>query len=298
MCEPCSSIRCASALVFQRVLKIRTAAFAVAIAIVAGDASAQITQVPRPASTTKIAAVNVALGALTAGTWSAAKHKSFWRGFARGGAARGGVFVGKQLIGEGNPTSWWFGRQIAALGSSEVVNAGEGLPFLQRAVIPVGPLRFHVDRLARRKIVPKIDIGSVIAGIAIASRDRTRFALNESLASGVIVFVSPETSQTVGTHMAGIIRISELLPDGKFPPLAQKRTVMSHELIHTVQYDFVFTAWSDHAQQTISKKIPAAAFVSRYFDINLTIPLQLGVNGLIDYSDRPWEREASSFARE
>jgi hypothetical protein len=154
-----------------------------------------------------------------------------------------------------------------------------------------------VDRLAKRKVVPKIDLGSVVAGVAIASRDRTRFALQESLATGVIVFVSPETSQTVGSHTAGVIRISELLPDGKFPPLARKRTVISHELIHTAQYDFVFTAWSDHAQQVISKKVPAAAFISRYVDVNLTIPLQLGINGLIDYSDRPWEREASSFAR-
>ena len=246
---------------------------------------------------TRVAIVNAALGAVTAGTWSAVQGKPFWRGFARGGAGGAAVFVGKRLIGEGNPLSWWAGREIAALGSSEVVNAAEGLPFLQRAVIPVGPIRFHIDRKAKRKVIPRLDLASSIAGGVIASRDRARLAVKESLATGVIVFIVPENSQTVGTHTAGILSVSEGLPDGNFPPLSPKRAVISHEMVHASQYDFLFTVWSDVAQRALAKKIPAAGFVSRYIDVNLSLPLQLGANHLIDYESRPWEREAVTMAR-
>ena len=264
----------------------------------ATPSSAQISEDARQTSDSRIAAVNVALGALTAGTLSAARHKSFWKGFARGGAGGAVVYAGKRLIGEGNPSSWWAGRQLAALGSSEVASAAEGLPFLQRIVIPVGPVRLHVDRLAKRKVTPKLDLSSAIATVIIASRDRTRLAINESLATGAIVFVVPETSGTVGTHTAGVVSLSELVPDGKFPPLPTKRGVISHELIHAVQYDFVFTAWSDVMQHAIGKRFPAVGLVNRYVDVNLTLPLQLGVNSLIDYHDRPWETEALSIAKQ
>ena len=239
----------------------------------------------------------MAIGALTAGAWSAARHKSFWRGFGRGGAAGAVVFVGKRLLDGGDPLSWWAGREIAALGSSEVVNAGEGLPFLQRVVLPVGPLRFHVDRLASRKVVPKLDLVSTIAGFVVASQQGARFALDESLATGVIVFLVPEDSRTVGTHAAGIITVSEVLPDGDFPPLLGKRTVISHEMVHAAQYDFVFTAWSDPAQRAMGKKIRVMGVVNRYLDLNLGLPVQLGLNELIDYEKRPWETEAGTLAR-
>jgi cyanophycinase-like exopeptidase len=266
------------------------------VTLVSARASAQITQSPEPVSAARLISVNMLLGAATAGVWSAAGHRSFWRGFARGAAAGAAVYAGKELIAEGNPSSWWAGRQLAALGSSEVVNASQGLGFLQRVVIPVGPVRIHVDRRAKRKISPRLDLGSSVSAIVIASRERTHFALNESLATGVLVFTVPETSQTVGAHTAGVVSISELLPDGNFPPLSGKRSVISHEMIHAAQADFAFIAWSDGIQRAIAKRIPGGGFVSRYVDVNLTLPFQLAANALIDYESRPWEKEAVSFA--
>ena len=49
-------------------------------------------------------------------------------------------------------------------------------------------------------------------------------------------------------------------------------------------------------QRAIAKRIPGGRFVSRYVDVNLTLPFQLAANGLIDYESRPWEKEAVSFA--
>ena len=266
------------------------------VTLVSARSSAQVTQSPQPVSGATLISVNVLLGAATAGAWSVAGHRSFWRAFARGAVAGAAVSAGKKLIAEGNPPSWLAGRQLAALGSSEVVNASQGLGFLQRIVVPVGPIRIHVDRRARRKISPRLDLASSISAIVIASRERAHFALNESLATGVLVFTVPETSQTVGAHTAGVVSISELLPDGNFPPLSGKRAVISHEMIHAAQADFAFTAWSDGMQRAIAKRIPGGRFVSRYVDVNLTLPFQLAANGLIDYESRPWEKEAVSFA--
>jgi hypothetical protein len=293
------AFRCAGKRVvsFSGFRKVRSSVVVAALLCVAATASAQTTGAPNPTSVIKVAAVNIALGALTAGTWSAARGKPFWPAFARGGAGGAVIFTGKRLLGGGDPLSWWAGREIAALGSSEVVNAAEGLPFLQRVVLPVGPMRFHVDRLAKRKVASRIDIVSTIAGFIVASREGARFALDESLATGVIVFIVPEDSRTVGTHAAGIVTVSEVLPDANFPPLLSKRTVISHEMVHAAQYDFVFTVWSDVAQRAMGRKIPAVGFISRYVDVNLGLPLQLGLNGMIDYEDRPWEREAGTLVK-
>ena len=266
-----------------------------ALLCAATTSSAQSTGAANPTSVIKVAVANFALGALTAGTWSAARRKPFWRPFWRGGAAGTVGFVGKRLLDGGDPLSWWAGREIAAIGSSEVVNAAEGLPFLQRVVLPVGPIRFHLDRLAKRKVVPKLDLVSTIAGVVVASRDGARFALDESLATGVIVFIVPEESRTVGTHAAGIVTVSEVLPDANFPPLLSKRTVISHEMVHAAQYDFVFTAWSDGAQRAMARKFRALEVVSRYVDLNLSLPVQLGLNELIEYEKRPWETEAGTL---
>jgi len=272
--------------------------FVVAAALIcaAPRASAQIAHAAPAAGTAQVISVNVLLGALTAGAWSAAQRRPFWPAFARGAGAGATVYLGKKLIGEGNPASWWGGRELAALGSSEVVNAAQGAQFLERAVIPIGPIRFHLDRRAKRKIVPKLDLAASIATVVIASQERTRFALKESLATGVLVFVAPETSETVGSHTAGVVTVSELLPDGNFPPLPHKREVISHEMIHAVQNDFTFTVWSDVTQRAIAKTNPLTRFVSRYIDVNVTLPLQLGLNRMIDYADRPWEKEAVAFA--
>jgi hypothetical protein len=51
-------------------------------------------------------------------------------------------------------------------------------------------------------------------------------------------------------------------------------------------------------QNAIGKRFRAAGLVNRYVDVNLTLPLQLGINSLIDYHDRPWETEAVSIAKQ
>ena len=196
--------------------------------------------------------VNAAVGGLTAGLFRSGARKSFWTGFARGAVAGTAVYAGKRLIGEGTAAGWWIGRHVASLGSSEVANAAHGRPILHSAVFPIGPVRFHVDRTAKRKVSPRLDLASTIATVGISMKPGSRLALRESAATGTLVFIIPEISNEIGGSTAGVLTLSELVPHGNFPPLESKRSVLTHEMVHAAQYDFGFTAWGDAMQSAIS----------------------------------------------
>jgi hypothetical protein len=239
----------------------------------------------------------MALGAVTAGVWRAANHRPVWQGIGRGAAAGAVVYAGKRIIAGERPVAWWTGRQLAALGSSEIANAGRALPILSTAVLPVGPLRIHVDRSARRKVGVRLDFASVVAIASIALQTNSDFALHESLATSTAVFLTPELSGAVGSHTAGVVKLSEFVPDGDFSHLETKRNVLSHEMIHAAQYDFLFTALGDPIQSELASKIPGGRPVTRFVDFNLTLIAQLAGNAIIGYNDRPWEKEARSIAK-
>ena len=263
--------------------------------IYAGEVSAQQPIAPRTTNEATLLAVNVALGGLTAGVWRMVTRKPLMGGLVRGAAAGAVVYAGKKIIAEETTLAWWGGRQIAAVASSEVANAAENLPILQRVVLPVGPVRLHVDRLAPRKVMPRLDVLQSIAIVAFAMHPSTRFDVKESLATGAIVFIN-ESNKFDGYHVGGVISLSEYLTTDFFLPC--KRSILSHELVHAAQYDFTFTAWSDATQAAISRRSRPVAFITRFMDVNLTLPMPYVANRLVEYNDRPWEIEAYSLIPE
>ncbi len=273
----------------------RTLVQVLALSCVAATANAQDTGQPELLGSPAVLGVNAAIGGLTAGTWQALAGKSFWRGFVRGAAGGVAVFAGKRIIAEGSPVAWWAGRQLAAIGSSEIANAAEGRVPFQKITLPIGPVRLHLN--PRAKLVPSasLDLTSTVAAIIVGTRSGNRFAIQESLATGSIVFLAPEVSNAIGGNVASVMTVSELAPDGDFPPLENKRDIMSHELIHSAQYDFVLTAWGDAAQAAIVRKLHLSGRITRYVDFNVLLPLQIAANGLIPYDKRPWEKEAHSL---
>jgi hypothetical protein len=238
------------------------------------------------------AGINAAVGGLTAGTWRILSGKSFWNGFLRGAGAGVAVFAGKRIIAEGSPAAWWAGRQLAAIGGSEVANAAEGRAPFQKITIPAGPVRLHFEPRAKLAPSASLDLASTVAAIVVGTRSGNRLGIQESLATGTIAFVTPELSDAIGGNVANIITISELAPDGDFPPLENKRDILSHELIHSAQYDFVLAAWGDAAQTAILRKLHLSGGITRYIDFSLLLPFQIAANELISYDKRPWEREA------
>ena len=257
-----------------------------------GEVHAQQLVPPRTTSDAKIFAVNVALGGVTAGVWRVLTRKPLVAGVVRGAAAGAVVYAGKKIIAEETPLAWWGGRQIAAIASSEISNAAENLPILQRVVLPLGPVRIHLDRLASHKVMPRLDALQSIAIVLFAIHPATRFSAKESFATGEIIFIN-ENDRFDGYHVAGVISLSEVLTSAFLS--ACKRSILSHELIHAAQYDFTFTAWSDATQGAISRRLPAAASITRFIDVNLTLPMPYVTNKILKYGDRPWEIEAYSI---
>jgi hypothetical protein len=247
-------------------------------------------------SGTALLAINMAIGGITAGAWRLGTGRPFWNGFARGAAAGATVFAGKRLIAEEKPWTWWAGRGVAALGSAEVRNAAESRQFMERAAIPLGPIRFHISREPRFRSSVRLDLATSIAAAYAGIRKDTRLGWRESLSSGAFVFLSPDVPGAVGSHSAGVVILNEFIPDGKFIPLERKRGVLTHELIHATQYDFMTIAWGDPLEDAIARRVPALAIVHRYVDLGILVPVHAGVNNLLSPPNRPWEKEASSFA--
>jgi hypothetical protein len=174
---------------------------------------------------------NMALGGLTAALWHRGGGHSLWREVVRGSLAGGAVFGGKRLIATEGPWGWWSGREIAAIGSSEVLNAAEGIPLFDRVTMPLGPLRIHFSRSSASHVSARLDLATSVSGIYLATRHGNRFAWRESVSSGAPVFLSSDIPGGVGTHSAGAITLSKDLPDGSFPGFQRKRAVLSHDCV-------------------------------------------------------------------
>jgi hypothetical protein len=264
----------------------------ISLSLTAPALDAQTFEAPKPYSEGTLLISNAVIGAATAAVTRAIGRKPIAAGAIRGAIAGAGVYAGKRLIGNGQPGYWWLGRELSAIASSEIGNAGLGLQPLERAILPIGPIRIHVDRLARRKFLPRLDVVSTVGAIAIGSRDGVRIGWKETFSTGAIVLLTPETSDQIGNYAAGVLSVSELAPDGKFPPLESKRGVMSHEMTHAAQYDFSFNAWSEPLRGSIETRLPRLSARLRYLDLNLMLPVNFVLNSFMSYQDRPWEREA------
>lgn len=241
------------------------------------------------------AGINSALGGITAGTSQILSGKSFWRGFARGAGAGLVVYGGKRLIAERSPVAWWAGRELAAIGSSEVANAANGRRAFQSLTLPIGPVRLHFEPRKKRTPSATIDIVSAAYTVVVATQSGSRFAVRESLATGAMVFITRQQTRGTGGNAAGVLTLSEFVPNGNFPLIESERDVISHELVHSAQYDFVLTAWSDPLQMAVVRKLRWTKPVARYIDVNLLLPAQIAANAVIAYHARPWEQEAHAL---
>ena len=255
-----------------------------------------ISERPHKISDARLLVANTVIGAATAGIYRLIGHKPVAAGAARGAVAGAAVFAGKRLIGIGRPGYWWLGRELSSVAASEVANAGLGRPALQQIVLPVGPIRFHIDRLARRKISPRLDVISSVLAVVARADDGSRLGWRESLATGTLVFIVPETTNQIGSATGAIVSVSELAPDGKFPPLESKRSILAHEMTHVSQWDFTFNALTGPARQFVERRNPSLKSFARYVDVNLYAPFDVLIEQKIDYKNQPWEREAVSMA--
>ena len=251
---------------------------------------------PEPTGTAKLITINAMAGGFAAGIVNAASGRSFWPAFAKGAAGGVIAFGGKKIIAERGAFASWTGRQVAAVGSSQVRNAGAGRPMMEQLVFPLGPARLYFDRKAHTRIAAKIDVTAAIGIVAMATRPGASFDPAGSVSHGAIVFNTPwPADNSAGALRLGVIRISEI-PEVSGGSRVARSSVLAHELIHAAQYDFINITASEPLERWALGKSRTGKLIQRYVDFSSVSYLWTGLNGILENDERPWEREAISLA--
>lgn len=243
----------------------------------------------------QVAGVNALLGGVTAGLRSEARGGSFGRAFARGAAGGAGVYAGKRLATARFATAGLLGRQVAAVAASVVRNAGDGQASFDRLVLPAWLGRVYLDRRGPVRVQLRADLAAVLATAYAASRRELRLDLAASASAGLPVFLAADGYQGRGwdgRHAAGVVwlRESAVRADGG----SVHSHVLAHEVVHAVQNDFAFVAWSLPGEERVRRRVLGPA--ARYVDLGLQAPALGLIAPLAGYERRPWEREAHFLA--
>ena len=263
---------------------MRAPAFHVTVAVLVFIGhSAAAAQDMNSISRGKLIAVNVLLGGAAGGVGEVINGRSFWRGFLNGSAGGAIVFSGKCLIAQQTPATNWLGRATVAVGSSVVANASAGRLAFSRVILPLGPLRVYRDNRGR-KTTFKLDFQQLAVATYMETRPGTSFNLALSRKTGGIVFYDEFAVSAV--EVSGVIRVYSKDVGSTF----------AHELTHVAQGEFVAIVLEEPLERWLLAKLPGGRAVNRYVDLGILSPVWAGLNELIPASDRPWEKEAASFA--
>jgi len=295
--------------------------------LVRGDAGAQSVQPCPPhcewssapgtlphvqtASHLTLAAVNIALGGVTAGTTLAIRGASFREvlsGLAQGAAGGAAVYGGKALVGADvgriydGPVAFT-GRAVAAAGASVTRNAGAGIGPLDHIVLPVGPTRLHVRRTEPpgQRVHMSVDLVAIAGlGAMVLTYDDLRLDVGSTLWSGAPTFRTTSAPRETwrGQHLAGAIVVRQSTFDHTGGSLwtGEERVTLAHERVHLIQYDQAFIQWSDPVERALLRALTGGDRLGRHLDLSLHA-LAVGLLGAwIPYDRQPWEIEAHSFA--
>ncbi|HEU0016648.1 MAG TPA: hypothetical protein VFQ45_23400 [Longimicrobium sp.] len=245
-----------------------------------------------------VLAANMVFGGVMGGIAQELRGGSFRDGFSRAALGGAAVYAGKRIAVEDFAGAGLLGREVAAVGSSVMWNAGAGRPSLSRVMLPVGPVNVYVTPGARRPVHLKADLAALIAtGYAIAAPELELDA-GESLSSGAMVFRAPAhlfrfpSGEVVsGAAYSGTVYLSDA-PD----PWADERT-LPHERVHVIQMDQLFLGAGAHADAWLAAQVPGGRTLHRWVDVNSSlVPFWLLGRAIRRHDQRPWEVEANLMA--
>lgn len=254
---------------------------------------------PQPYPDAAVVGGNALLGSLTviAGHAIRGRRPSLSR-IAQGAAGGVGLLAGKRIVADNRWYTNLLGREIAAAAGSSIRNLAAGKGFADRVLLPWGPVRLHVERVPRTKIRLKVDLAStgvIMAGII----DRNlELDIGRTFLYGTPVLRNPGMKGDVmaaGSHVAGVISYREMTQSRTAATDSVVRAVLGHELVHVIQSDFMFNALAEPLESYALGSTAIGRTINRYVDLGINVPLSTWLNGLVDYHNRPWEREAVSL---
>jgi hypothetical protein len=228
------------------VISLRVTCAALGIAVLlphAGAAQDHAHEQPTWVRDVGVAGANVVVGGLTAAVTAAIRGHDVSEAFLKGAAGGGAVFVGKRVAVERFGGAGLLGREIASVGTSVVVNAGEGRGWFDEVWLPLGPAWMQVRPRARvRARVNLRDVGTLIWA---ATRSELHFDLGRSISNGATVFVArghrilQESEPVNGFASGGVVVVGATNPE--------LEVTQRHENVHVLQYDYLL--------QTVSRPL-------------------------------------------
>jgi hypothetical protein len=243
---------------------------------------------------------NALLGGLTAGILQKLDGGAFRDGFTRGALGGAVTYAGRRVSAEHFYGAGLLGRQVSALGATVVRNAGEGRPGLERLVVPVGPVRLHIDRSDGFQLFPRVALRDLVWTMSFILHSETEFDWSASFSAGAPVFNSPLRSfvsrdgdEVDGVQSGGVIGLSDVSDE-------KRRTAFAHERIHVLQNDFALLVWSDPVERRILERPGWVRDLTRYFEPGVAFPAVRGAVFEIfdvEHADQPGEIEAKFLDR-
>lgn len=255
-------------------LGVRQVALAALLMSLAAPTGAQEITVPRRDETPRwighftVLAGNAAVGALTAGLLQKLRRGSFQDGFTRGALGGSVVYLGKRVAVEHFAGAGLVGREIAAVGTSMVRNASDGLPTVSRLFVPLGPLpvRLDLDLRGGLALRPRLDV-TQLAWVSWGLLE-SRLGLDpaESLSSGAPVFRAVQRGIISDDEVIGGFAASRsiFLSDPAVVGIVSPGHLLAHERVHVLQQDFVLTAWSEPLTGAVLGRFGAGRRMERY----------------------------------
>lgn len=244
---------------------------------------------------------NMLLSGVSAGVLHRLKGGSFGDAFLRGLGGGAVIYGGKRVAVERFGGAGLVGREVAAVGASMVRNAGEGRGPLELVVLPLGPARLYLQQAAPRVRV-RADLFSLGWLLYAIHEPELRFDGAMSLSAGAPVFltdnrifrIDADTAHAHGIAETGVILLIDVPAFGR----EFSRQVFQHERTHILQMDQLFMSVTGPAEERAMAATPGLRRIAPYVDVNLSGALMRLLNGMIPaYLDRPWETEATFFAR-
>lgn len=192
-----------------------------------------------------VAAANIVAGGFTAAATAMIRGENVSEAFLKGAGGGSVVFVGKRLAVERFSGAGLLGRQVAAVGSGMVTDAGHGRDFFTEVWLPVGPAWFQVRSEAGwRARVNVRDVGTLLWA---ASRPELRFDIDRSVSNGAAVFVADDhrlllsSRRVAGLAFGGTILLGRSDTDVDVS--------QSHENVHVIQDDYGLLTMSRPLEQ-------------------------------------------------
>jgi hypothetical protein len=254
---------------------------------------------PRRHSRLGLALGNAGLGSLTAIVGHVVRGKPVRVDKVVQGAVAGGfVYAGKAIVADNSWPTNLLGRELAAVGSSAVLNAAAGRGIADRVLLPWGPFRVHIDRHPRTRVRVKLDVARTATMIAGITDDKLAPDIGSSLLNGVLILrneTPTDRLDAVGSHVGGVIKYRVMTSERPATD-REVRSIVGHEMVHVIQADFLFNVLAEPAESYVFGRSSLGRYIHRYIDLGINVPLSAGMNRLVPYARRPWEREAVSLA--